>query len=85
MQRERYATRPALLILAVMLVASGCSTYKAQCDAQTVSPALTEPLQPLPEPQGQTCGAILNNYVDTIAVCAEWGAKYRALVEALGE
>lgn len=85
MQHEIFAPRRGLLILTVMLAASGCSTFKTQCDAQTVSPALTEPLRPLPEPEGQSCGAILDGYVETIAVCAEWGAKYRALVEAIGD
>ena len=46
-------------------------------------PALVQPLQPLPSPRSSNCADLLNTYMDTLQVCGTWGAKYRALVEAV--
>ena len=55
------------------------------CEAPTISPALTRPLPPLKIIDNSSCEALLNNYMDNIAICADWAAKYNSLVEAVAE
>lgn len=85
MRRDGYAKHRALIILCVMLGLAGCTTSRVQCESPTVPPELTEPLRPLTPPEGSNCAELLGNYTENLGTCAEWGARYRALVEAIGK